>query len=65
MFVLEKRLLSCKNVAFFSCFGGAMRLGDREPKGEKGVKTRIGWVRIDRTCIFSASASGTYTEVVQ
>ena len=42
MFVLEKRLLSRKKFAFFSCYGGAMRLDDREPEGEKGVKTEIG-----------------------
>jgi hypothetical protein len=42
---------------FFGRYGGAMRPDDREPEGEKGVKTEIRWVRVDRTCIFSVSAS--------
>ena len=41
-----------------------MRLDDRESEGEKGVKTEIGWVGIDKTCIFSVSASSAYVEVV-
>ena len=50
-------MLSRKNFAFFGCYGGAMRLDDREPEGKKGVNTVIGWVGVDRSYIFSASAS--------
>ena len=68
MFVLipgEAFYTRARVFAFFyvSREGNAMRLDGRESEGEMWVKTEIGWVQINGTCIFSALASGAYAEV--